>query len=109
MQSDQIKGHVAAASANVMWGLMAPVAKLVMAAGIVSPMLMGGCRIFGAALLFWIASMFIPKERVGGKDYFLLASAAMLASYSIRAVICLASVSRRRARHPSSPPRCHYG
>lgn len=78
MQSDQIKGHVAAAGANVMWGLMAPVAKLVMAAGIVSPMLMGGCRIFGAALLFWIASMFIPKERVGGKDYFLLAGAAML-------------------------------
>lgn len=78
MKAVQIKGHVAAGSANVIWGLMAPVAKLVMAAGLVSPLLMGGFRIYGAALLFWLASMFMPDEHVSGKDYFMLAGAALL-------------------------------
>lgn len=78
MRRGQIKGHVAAGSANVIWGLMAPVAKLVIAAGLVSPLLMGGFRIYGAALLFWVASMFMPKENVCSKDYFMLAGAALL-------------------------------
>ena len=42
--------------ANTMWGLMAPVAKTVMAAGVVTPLLMTNFRIIGAAMLFWITS-----------------------------------------------------
>ena len=38
--------------ANTMWGLMAPVAKIVMTAGVVTPLLMTNFRIFGAAILF---------------------------------------------------------
>lgn len=64
--------------ANVMWGLMAPVAKLVMAAGIVSPLLMTDFRIYGAALLFWITSLFSKREHVPPHDLLLLAGAAML-------------------------------
>lgn len=66
------------AGANTMWGLMAPVAKTVMAAGIVSPLLMTNFRIVGAALLFWIASAFAPREKVTPHDLLLLAGAAML-------------------------------
>lgn len=61
-----------------MWGLMAPVAKLVMAAGIVSPLLMGGFRMAGAAMLFWIASLFVPRQHVPFADLLRLAGAAML-------------------------------
>lgn len=61
-----------------MWGLMAPVAKLVMAAGIVSPLLMGGFRMAGAAILFWIASLFVPRQHVPFADLLRLAGAAML-------------------------------
>ena len=43
------KGHLAMLGANAMWGLMSPVAKLVMATGLVSPLLMTGFRIYGAA------------------------------------------------------------
>ena len=64
--------------ANTMWGLMAPVAKTVMAAGVVTPLLMTNFRIVGAAVLFWIASLFVPYEKVPGKDLLRLAGAAML-------------------------------
>lgn len=78
MKDFHIKGHVAMAGANTMWGLMAPVAKMVMAAGVVTPLLMTNFRIVGAALLFWIASVFVPREKVPVHDLMLLAGAAML-------------------------------
>lgn len=64
--------------ANVIWGLMSPVAKMVMAAGIVTPLLMTDFRIFGAAILFWCLSMFCPKEPVCRKDLLLLAGASVI-------------------------------
>ena len=78
MKFANIKGHVAMLGANTMWGLMAPVAKMVMAAGLVSPLLMTNFRIVGAALLFWTASLFVPDEKVLPRDLLLLAGAAML-------------------------------
>ncbi len=78
MRDFNIKGHVAMIGANTMWGLMAPIAKMVMAAGLVSPLLMTNFRIVGAALLFWTASLFVPSEKVPPRDLLLLAGAAML-------------------------------
>lgn len=78
MKVFNLKGHAAMLGANTMWGLMAPVAKMVMAAGIVSPLLMTSFRILGAALLFWTASLFVPDEKVPPRDLLLMAGAAML-------------------------------
>lgn len=78
MKVFNLKGHAAMLGANTMWGLMAPVAKMVMAAGIVSPLLMTSFRILGAALLFWTASLFVPDEKVPLRDLLLMAGAAML-------------------------------
>lgn len=78
MKIANIKGHLAMLGANSIWGLMAPVAKMVMAAGLVSPLLMTNFRIVGAALLFWTASLFVPNEKVPPRDLLLLAGAAML-------------------------------
>ena len=78
MNFSHIKGHIAMLGANIMWGLMAPVAKLVMEAGLVSPLLMTDFRIFGAAILFWLTSIFTKKEKVPAKDLLLMAGAAML-------------------------------
>ena len=72
------KGHLAMAGANVMWGLMSPVAKLVMATGVVTALLMTDFRIYGAALLFWLVSLFGRREHVPPRDLLLLAGAAML-------------------------------
>lgn len=74
----QLKGHISMFGANVMWGMMAPVAKMVMAAGLVSPLLMTDFRIFGAAALFWLTSFWCPQEKVPAPDLLRLAGAGML-------------------------------
>ena len=78
MEKAQIYGHMAMFGANVMWGLMAPAAKMVMAGALVSPLLLGDFRMLGGALLFWIASAFAPWQRVPALDLLRLAGAAML-------------------------------
>ncbi len=78
MSEYKLKGHFAMLGANMMWGMMAPVAKIVMAAGIVTPLLLTNFRIVGAAILFWIASLFTRREHVPAPDLLRLAGAAML-------------------------------
>lgn len=72
-----IKGHLSMLGANVLWGLMAPIVKVVMAAGLVSSLLLVNFRILGAAALFWITSFFLPKEHVAAGDLLRLAGAAV--------------------------------
>ena len=74
----QLKGHFSMLGANVMWGMMAPVAKMVMAGGLVAPLLMTDFRIFGAAILFWLTSLLLPREHVPLPDILRLAGAGML-------------------------------
>lgn len=72
------KGHLAMLGANVLWGLMSPIAKLVMTAGVISPLMLTGFRFWGAACLFWLTSLFTHREHVPLKDLALLMGAAML-------------------------------
>lgn len=78
MEMYKAKGHLAMLGANVMWGLMSPVAKTVLALGVVSPLLMVDFRVAGAALLFWITSLFLPREHVPASDILRLFGAGML-------------------------------
>lgn len=78
MDRSQLRGHLAMLGANTLWGLMSPVAKLVMAGVVVSPILMTDFRIVGAALLFWLLSLFTPGEKVPLPDLLRLAGAAVL-------------------------------
>ncbi len=78
MDNGKIRGHLAMLGANVMWGLMSPVAKIVFATGVVFPAVMVDFRVAGAALLFWIASCFLPREHVPVKDILRLFGAGML-------------------------------
>ena len=72
------KGHLAMLGANVCWGLMSPVVKLVFASGLIAPLIMVDFRVAGAALLFWIASIFSPREHVPAGDILRLFGAGML-------------------------------
>lgn len=65
-------------SANAMWGLMSPMAKLVIIGGAVSPLLLTNIRIFGAMVLFWIGSFFQKPEHIPPKDMLRLFGAALL-------------------------------
>ncbi len=73
-----LKGHLAMLGANVCWGLMSPVAKLVFASGLIAPIIMVDFRIAGAALLFWITSLFTPREHVPAMDKLRLFGAGMI-------------------------------
>lgn len=64
--------------ANVMWGLMAPVTKLLITSTALSSLLIVDFRIFGATVLFWLTSLFCPREHVSRPDLFRLAGAAFL-------------------------------
>ena len=66
-------------AANAMWGLMSPVAKIVMAGGLVSPLGLTDLRIFGAMVLFWMLSFFQKPEHVHHKDMAKLLGASLLA------------------------------
>ncbi len=50
-------------AANVIWGLMAPIAKTALdPQNGISALTLTGLRIIGAALLFWIGSLILPKS-----------------------------------------------
>ncbi|MDE5812359.1 MAG: DMT family transporter [Muribaculaceae bacterium] len=78
INSRKLLGHLSMVGANTMWGLMAPIAKVTMSAGIISSLLMTNFRIVGAALLLWCLSLFRPAEKVSGHDLLLLAGAGLL-------------------------------
>ena len=73
------QGHAAMFGANAMWGLMSPLVKLVVAGGVITPLLVTDLRIFGAMILFWIASLFRKQEHVPPRDLAKLFGASLLA------------------------------
>ena len=77
MRNKAVKAHLALFIAGCMWGLLAPVGKAAMEAG-VTGLSLASIRMIGAAVLFWIASLFTPKEKVNRRDLFLLFFAGML-------------------------------
>lgn len=79
MDLKQFTGHAAMFGANAMWGIMSPVSKMVMAGSIISPMVVTDCRVLGAAVLFWILSLFLKKDPVAPKDLLLLLLASQCA------------------------------
>lgn len=79
MNKSSWKGHAAMFGANAMWGLMSPVAKIIMIGGAITPIVLTDARIFGAMILFWIASLFQKPEHVCSKDLVKLFGAALLA------------------------------
>ncbi len=78
IDESKVKGHLAMLGANIMWGLMSPVVKIVFATGVVAPMIVVDFRVAGAALLFWLTSLFLPKEHVPRADILRLFGAGML-------------------------------
>ena len=58
------------------WGLMAPIGKDAMTHGF-DGMTMVTFRVVGACLLFWIASLFAPKEDVPWRDKLMFIGSAL--------------------------------
>ena len=76
----QRTGHLALFGSNIMWGVMAPISKFVLAGGIITSAVLTDIRIFGGAVLFWIASLFFKAEKVDRKDYIKLFGAGLFST-----------------------------
>lgn len=58
------KGHVAMLFANMAWGIMSPISKIVLMSGQISPIALSAIRIAGGALIFWLFSLLMPHSVV---------------------------------------------
>ncbi len=77
MHINKVKGHAAMIVANMAWGLMAPFVKTVVLKSNINAWTIVAFRVMGAALAFWTASLFIPKEKIPFKDLKWLVLAAL--------------------------------
>lgn len=74
----KISGHLALITANLFFGLNMPIAKSVFASELVTPLALNLFRMGGAAMLFWITSLFTKYEKVNWRDLLLLFGASLL-------------------------------
>lgn len=77
MNNKPLQAHLSMFAAEAMWGLMSPVGKDAMNNG-VDGLSMVSFRVAGAALLFWVASLFARREHIPVRDVLLFAGAALL-------------------------------
>ena len=72
-----VQGHLFALTANVMWGLMAPIGKFALQE--FSALSVTTFRMVGAAAAFWILSIFCKQEYVNHKDMLKIFFASLFA------------------------------
>ena len=62
--NEKIKGHLAIAAAYTIFGLNLVFCKDIANSGSVSPYVLFTLRAIGASALFWLLSLFLPKEKI---------------------------------------------
>ncbi|MFI3247712.1 MAG: DMT family transporter [Rikenellaceae bacterium] len=80
MNSKTLQGYLLLAIANICLGINSPISmRLFISADSdhVSPFAMSGFRVIGAAALFWLLSLFTPRERVAPRDLGLILLASV--------------------------------
>lgn len=73
-----LKGHLAAGGAYAIFGLNIVFCKDIAACGLVSPIALFTLRAIGASALFWLLSLFLPKEKVDPRDLWKIAVASVV-------------------------------
>jgi drug/metabolite transporter (DMT)-like permease len=69
MRQLQLKGHISTLGAVILFGLMSPMCKLAMQSGVIDGLLLAFFRVSGAALLFWLISPLVKREKIARKDW----------------------------------------
>lgn len=69
MRHYYLKGHLCALGAAVLFGLMSPMCKFAMQNKGVDALQLAFFRVCGAAILFWLISLLIPREKIAGRDW----------------------------------------
>ncbi len=76
--NNKLKGHLAAAACYTIFGLNIVMNKDVANSAVVSPYALFMLRAVGATALFWMVSLFIPKEKIAKKDMLKIVVASFL-------------------------------
>jgi drug/metabolite transporter (DMT)-like permease len=72
MTKNKVKGHTAVFISNIIFGLNIPIMKALLSDWMTPLGLMASRALF-ALILFWIVSMFVPREHVAAKDLLIIA------------------------------------
>lgn len=77
MDRNKILAHSSLLVANIIFGLGVPITKLLLD-NWVSPMAWMATRCIGAAAIFWLISLFMPKEKVAPRDLLVIMLGGLL-------------------------------
>ena len=78
MKSDKLSGHLSIAGAYTIFGLNIVFCKDIANSAAVSPIVLFTLRALGASALFWLLSIFTPKEKVERGDFPKIAAASFV-------------------------------
>lgn len=81
-RNNPIIGHLACFVAYAIFGFNIIVCKDLTSGGIISPLAIFCMRAIGAGSLFWLVSLFLPKEKIEKKDYIRIFAASMLGFFT---------------------------
>lgn len=79
---DTITGHIACFVAYAIFGFNIIVCKDLTSGHLISPIAIFCLRAIGASFLFWLISIFLPKETIDRKDYLKIFGASMLGFFT---------------------------
>ena len=78
MINENFKGHLAAISANLIFGLNMSISKSFLGASWMSPIGFSIIRMFIGLAFFWIISFFMPREKTAGRDILIIITGGLL-------------------------------
>ena len=78
MASDQLRGHLSIAAAYTIFGLNVVLCKDIANSQAVNPFVLFTMRAIGASAIFWLLSLFMPKEKIQKGDLWQIALASFL-------------------------------
>ncbi|MBP5487421.1 MAG: EamA family transporter [Bacteroidales bacterium] len=78
MKTDKLAGHLSIAGAYTIFGLNIVFCKDIANSEAVPPLVLFTMRALGASALFWLLSIFIPKEKVERGDFLKIAAASFV-------------------------------
>lgn len=93
MRQKEILGHIACFAAYAIFGLNIVVCKDLTSSGAISAIALFCLRSLGAGTLFWIISLFMPKERVERRDLPKIFAASLLGFFATQ-MFFLVAISR---------------
>lgn len=96
----RIGGHIACFAAYAIFGVNIITCKDLTSGNLISPITIFTLRAIGAGLIFWILSLFLPKEKVERKDYLKIFAAAFL-GYFVKQLTFLVAIPEVTPMHCS--------